>query len=83
MPLKVVDAIERKIPRHSQRLGKVDAHEEGSRESRAVCDGDSIQIQVAIMPLHDVTQQSWKGEEVLARGDLRHDAAESRVDVRL
>ena len=27
MPLKVVDAIERKIPRHSQRLGKVDAHE--------------------------------------------------------
>ena len=35
------------------------------------------------MLLHDVTQQSWKGEEVLAGGNLRHNAAESRMNVRL
>ena len=73
---EVVDAHQRGLLGEREALRRIHADEERSRESGAVGDGDSVEVaQLDGRLLQGLPDDSVEGEHVLARGDLRNDAA--------
>ena len=82
--VQVVDRDERQVPRPRDRLRRGDADEQRADEARALRDRDAVDVveRRARLPerlAHDGRDQL----EMPARRDLRDDAAEPRVQVRL
>ena len=73
---EVVDADQRGFLGEGEALCRVDSDEERSRKAGAVGDGDSVEVaQLDGRLLHGLPHHGVEREHVLARGDLRNDAA--------
>ena len=76
VPFEVVDAHQRGLLGEGEALRRVHADEEGARESGAVGDGDTVEVaQLYRRLLHGLPDDGVEREHVLARGELRNDAA--------
>ena len=84
MAADVVHRDERHIQRVGRALGKVQPHEHRADETRRVGRGHGVDVFfLDARLLERLIGQRGDGLDVLARGDLRHDAAVERVQVSL
>jgi len=81
---EVVDGDERFLQREGERLGVGDADEQGAGESGAFGDGDGVEVGECEAGAGDgLAHDGDDVAQVLARGELRHDAAEDGVHLHL
>jgi hypothetical protein len=84
MPVQVVDRDERKAARPRERLCSGKADEQRADEPRALRDCDPVDVVERCARLRERFAHDGRDElEMPARRDLRHDAAEARVQVGL
>ena len=84
VPVQVVDRRERKPPRPRERLRRGDADEQRADEARAARDADEVDVVERRVRLAERLPDDRQHElEVPPRRDLRHDAAEARVELGL
>ena len=84
MPLQVVDRDERDSARPRDRLGRREPDEQRADQPRPARDADPREIAELDARLVERGPQDRRDElEVTTRGDLRHDAAEVRVELGL
>ena len=76
VPFEVVDADQGGLLGEGKALRRVHADEEGARKTGAVGDGDPVEVaQLDGRLLQGLPHHGVEREHVLARGDLRNDAA--------
>ena len=81
MGLEVMDGDEGFAVRPGECLGRLDAHQEAADEAGAARDGDGLDVVPGSAGLFESrVDHRQAGFEVLARGDLRDDAAEAGVE---
>ena len=84
MPVEVVDGDERQAARPRESLRGRQADEERTDQSRALGDGDTIDVLEARVRLRECLADYRRDQlEMAARRDLGHDAAVGRVQLRL
>ena len=80
VPDEVIDAVERQVERHGERLRRADSHHEGSGKTRAARHRDRVEVGECHARLGERgLDRRCHRLEVGARGDLGHHSAEAGV----
>ena len=73
---EMVNGDKRLFDREGERFSVTQSHEQRSRETRALCNGDGVDGVIGLACIFErLAHYRDNGAQVLARGQLRHDAA--------